>query len=442
MVIGGDGMPSDIVSLDSLGSLITIGGRLEISRNQFLIDLFGLDSLTSVGGGVIIVYNEYLTSLSALHNLVDIGGDLRLEYNFALTDLFGLENINSESIDNLIIYNNSYLTDCQALSLCNYLSNPNGYVRIAFNSSGCFNPPEMAYECGITLPCLPYGNYYFYYQNQIDSFISDYPICTNLNGEVRVGQWVSDLDGLSNVQSINGSLYIQYCHVLTDLLGLENLSYIEDSLRIFDNEYLLDLNGLNGLQTVGGGVEISHNDALASLIGIDSLTLIGGNLSINENHYLSTLDGIDNIEPGTIENLTIVDNWFLTKCNVQSICDYLVSPNGTIEISDNEPGCNSQAEVEEACTVGVSEPPDVKELSTYPNPFTTSTTIQYELTKPSRVQLTIYNSIGEAILLADEGTLPPGKHTFTWTPERLSEGMYYAVLRNEDGVSVIKLIKQ
>ena len=35
-----------------------------------------------------------------------------------------------------------------------------------------------------------------------------------------------------------------------------------------------------------------------------------------------------------------------------------------------------------------------------------------------------------------------GKHTFVWTPERLSEGMYYAVLRSEKGVAVVKMIKQ
>ena len=63
-------------------------------------------------------------------------------------------------------------------------------------------------------------------------------------------------------------------------------------------------------------------------------------------------------------------------------------------------------------------------MSAYPNPFTTSTTIEYELTKPSPIQISIYNAIGESILQADKGVMPPGKHTFTWTPERLPEGLY------------------
>ena len=81
-------------------------------------------------------------------------------------------------------------------------------------------------------------------------------------------------------------------------------------------------------------------------------------------------------------------------------------------------------------------------ITIYPNPFTTSTTIEYELTEPSQVQLTIYNAIGETIHVATEGIKPQGKHTYEWSAESLSEGMYYAVLKSEDGVSVTKLLKQ
>jgi len=98
--------------------------------------------------------------------------------------------------------------------------------------------------------------------------------------------------------------------------------------------------------------------------------------------------------------------------------------------------------VEEACTVGVSEPPDVKELSTYPNPFTTTTSIEYELSEPTHIQLTIYNHLGEAVEEVMSAYKLPGVHTYVWNAERLSEGMYFAVLRSEDGVSVVKLIKQ
>ena len=58
------------------------------------------------------------------------------------------------------------------------------------------------------------------------------------------------------------------------------------------------------------------------------------------------------------------------------------------------------------------------------------------------IQLTIYNAIGEVVYMTEDGLKSMGKHSFTWSPERLPEGLYYAVLKSEEEVSVIKMIKQ
>jgi len=126
------------------------------------------------------------------------------------------------------------------------------------------------------------------------------------------------------------------------------------------------------------------------------------------------LSGLDNIAPSSIVNLEIRQNPSLSICEVKSICDYLLSPNGTVEIYDNAPGCNSQQEVEDACTVGISEQQSASQLSTYPNPFTTTTTIEYELKEISNIQFTIYNVIGEVVYMGEDRMLQ-GKHIFIWT---------------------------
>lgn len=78
----------------------------------------------------------------------------------------------------------------------------------------------------------------------------------------------------------------------------------------------------------------------------------------------------------------------------------------------------------------------------YPNPFTTSTTIEYELNTVSKIQITIYNSLGEEVFFADEGMMHPGRHTVSWPlSNKVPAGLYYAVLRSEKGVSVVKMIK-
>ena len=81
-------------------------------------------------------------------------------------------------------------------------------------------------------------------------------------------------------------------------------------------------------------------------------------------------------------------------------------------------------------------------MSTYPNPFTTFTTIEYELSEISNIQFTIYNVIGEVVYQAVDRMMPQGKHSFTWSADRLPEGLYYGVLRSGEGVSVVKIIKQ
>ena len=103
-------------------------------------------------------------------------------------------------------------------------------------------------------------------------------------------------------------------------------------------------------------------------------------------------------------------------------------------VNPNFPDCNLSVQVDE---IGK----DIH-LTTYPNPFTTSTTIEYELTEPSHIQLTVYNSIGEKVYRAEDNMKSQGRHTFTWSPVSLPVGLYYAVLRSKEGVSVVKMVKQ
>jgi hypothetical protein len=82
------------------------------------------------------------------------------------------------------------------------------------------------------------------------------------------------------------------------------------------------------------------------------------------------------------------------------------------------------------------------QIISYPNPFTTSTTIEYELYTICNIQYTVYNMMGEMVFYSQENMLPPGRHTITWSPGHLPAGLYYGVLRSEEGVSVVKMVKQ
>jgi hypothetical protein len=92
--------------------------------------------------------------------------------------------------------------------------------------------------------------------------------------------------------------------------------------------------------------------------------------------------------------------------------------------------------------VSIEEIENAIRISAYPNPFTTSTTLEYELYTICNIQYTVYNMMGEMVFYSQENMLPPGRHTITWSPGHLPAGLYYGVLRSEEGVSVVKMVKE
>ncbi len=177
---------------------------------------------------------------------------------------------------------------------------------------------------------------------------------TFLSSEVLI-----DLIGLENLNSIGGNLQIYGAASLIDLAGLENLTSVGGDLTIglqwtggyFDveNASLTSFTGLENLIYVGGDLGIYRNFTLTSLTGLEGLPAIGGSFGMADNNILTSLTGLDNIQAESIINISIHNNSYLSTCEVFSICSYLSSPNGTIDIHDNAPGCNSQEEVEDAC---------------------------------------------------------------------------------------------
>ncbi len=99
---------------------------------------------------------------------------------------------------------------------------------------------------------------------------------------------------------------------------------------------------------IQGDVTISGDDII-NLNGLVNVTSIEGGLYIINNPVLTDIWGLANIDPGSIEDLYIVNNASLSVCDIQSICEYLASPNGTMTIQNNATGCNSPEEVEENC---------------------------------------------------------------------------------------------
>ncbi len=193
-----------------------------------------------------------------------------------------------------------------------------------------------------------------------------------------------------------------------------------------------------------GGVTIYGND-IANLNGLSGLISIDGSLTIGDwlsggNPSLTSLTGLDNIDAGTITDLSIYDNYNLSICEVQSICDYLAAPNGTVEIYNNATGCNSEEEVEEACIVGVDESSVgswQSAVNIYPNPTSTTFTISTPTTPNKNTFVTIYNLNGQQLIKRE--MMEPQTVVDV---SGLYVGIYFVKVISDDGVSVGKFMKK
>jgi hypothetical protein len=67
-------------------------------------------------------------------------------------------------------------------------------------------------------------------------------------------------------------------------------------------------------------------------------------------------------------------------------------------------------------------------ISSYPNPFNPTTTVQYELSEYSFVQLVVYDMLGRAVTELMHAPQYEGSHAIRWNPVNLSSGTYFARL--------------
>lgn len=272
-------------------------------NSQQQIDDFATDypGCVNILGNLMIdnSYNTDITNLDGLSQLETIGGNLNIRKNSGLTSITGLSNIISVGAD-LLIHNLNILTTFDGLDNINTIG---GRLYINNNSS-----------------------------------------LTNINA-------------LGNLTSIGDYVFFGSNPDLVSLEGFEGIQSIPERIEIYNCGSLTNLTGLENLTSIANYLYLRNNNALINLLGLENLTSIGGRIVVRDNAVLTSLSGIQNIDPSTIEanntydeDLEIFNNPMLSECEVQSICDVVNDPNKTTDIHDNMTGCDTESEVEAACS--------------------------------------------------------------------------------------------
>ncbi|NQT61882.1 MAG: T9SS type A sorting domain-containing protein [Candidatus Marinimicrobia bacterium] len=71
------------------------------------------------------------------------------------------------------------------------------------------------------------------------------------------------------------------------------------------------------------------------------------------------------------------------------------------------------------------------DLTTYPNPFNPNTKIEWILDRPSKVQLNIFNLLGQNVFNQELGLLKAGPHSLLWNGSNYASGVYIIEVRSE-----------
>lgn len=457
----------ELIDLEGLEGIDSIGGSLHISRNTQLEDLNGLINLTSindslyinwndslhdlqglnyleeVGGKFIVSWHFHMPTLDGLDSLTSIGDVLKLEFNTQLTDITSLENLQLDDMSIIGFEGNYFLSECAIQSICDYLVDPPPTTNYYFfdNAEGCNSDADVEEAC-LELDI----NLIFSSQEEIDNFPSNCTTCDVINGNVIIeGDDISNLDGLSVIEEIQGNLMIggnMGNPNLLNLSGMDNLSIIGGSFTIENNASLTSINGIvadenqsalnmSSLEEVGGSLVIINNESLVDLVGLE-LNSINGDLIIEGNESLGSLEGLDGLDSESIMNLYISNNPMLSLCQVISVCAYIADPTGVIEIDANDEGCNSEEEIHTQCTIGIEESNSNEKISIYPNPARDLLFVS-SLDNSILKELFIFDQVGKIVLQTS--------NSFELIDvSLLSSGVYFIELHSDRSVSRKKLV--
>jgi hypothetical protein len=153
------------------------------------------------------------------------------------------------------------------------------------------------------------------------------------------------------------------------------------------------------------------------------------------------------------KNTEIVHNHLVPPSVFRSQFTYDGNGNRTIDLGQDWSGSewvNTDRAVYVYQTLAVEVDngriPSVFELSqNYPNPFNPITAIRYSLRRPSQVNITVFNLLGQEVKILENGFQSPGAYETTWdgtnrTGEQVASGIYFYRIKAGDNVETRKML--
>ncbi len=292
-------------SLEGLGNIASVGGNLSINFCNGLTSLEGLDSLTLIGGNLSIEKCDALKTLKGLEKLTSVGGALSIRYNDSLENIGFFNNLslvnrlyitgnhsltslemssNLTSLDTLLISEMDRVNDFDDLTSVQKL-----HIRDVEHFEGLENITfvKNLHIDGVTS---------FAGLNSLTSVenltISNMTNLKGFDGLTSINNLfmsnMGDIEGLNHITSVENLAVTN----MTSLKGLEHFTSIGRNLEISGSASLKTLDGLNNIVSVGGNIFIAYyNNSLINLKGLDNLISAGG-ISLLGNASIKNFEGL------------------------------------------------------------------------------------------------------------------------------------------------------
>ncbi|WP_051878738.1 T9SS type A sorting domain-containing protein [Chryseobacterium sp. FH1] len=310
---------NQLTNLNGLEALRTVGSYINIEHNSLLNNLNGLGNVSNIGRSLVIIDNSNLSTCNSTFvcNYLKGSGSRMIYGNGA-----GCESANailasctpacevpanittSNVISNkaTINWTNSGTFDIEwgiagftqgtgtkqnGVSALNYtitgLTETTSYdVYVRQNCTE--NQSDWVKHTFSTISICPIGNVTLSSQKDVDDFGAMYPNCTQTTGYLLLQGDITDLSPLSKLQSIGTHLGI-YETQLTNLNGLSALKSINGSLEIGSNLELSDISGLRNISSdIINLIIVGHpNLSVCNIASVCSYLQTSGTRDISDN---------------------------------------------------------------------------------------------------------------------------------------------------------------
>ena len=84
-------------------------------------------------------------------------------------------------------------------------------------------------------------------------------------------------------------------------------------------------------------------------------------------------------------------------------------------------------------------PKDFRLRQNYPNPFNPSTTIEFDVPVTSKINVTVYNMMGQSIETLENKVHGPGTYSLRWNVGNLPSGIYFLRFSSDKYIETIKM---